>query len=234
MRLSAPIYLLKRRAKLLARQNGIPLHKALNQVAVQEGFRSWSLLASSIQSPSRSILTNLNSGDLVLLAARPGHGKTLLGLELASKAEEINRKGYFFTLDYHERDIARQFETLGIHPSAQMAVVINTSDDISTSYIIEQLKYEREPTIIVIDYLQLLDQKRSNPCLSDQIKSLKRYVLDNGSVCAVISQIDRRFDMEDKSMPGMSDVRLPNPLDLNAFNKAFFLHNGAIQMVQAA
>jgi len=38
---------------------------------------------------------------MVLIGARPGHGKTLLGLELAALAELIDRTGYFFTLDYN-------------------------------------------------------------------------------------------------------------------------------------
>lgn len=42
--LSAPIYELKRKAKLLRRKEGIPLHQALCRVAKQEGYTSWGLL----------------------------------------------------------------------------------------------------------------------------------------------------------------------------------------------
>ena len=34
--------------------------------------------------------------------------------------------------------------------------------------------------------------------------------------------------------PDFSDVRLPNPLDLSVFRKLFFLHNGKVQIDQAA
>lgn len=44
MRLSAPIYRLRQRAKLLKREAGIPLNQALDRVAKGEGFQSWSLL----------------------------------------------------------------------------------------------------------------------------------------------------------------------------------------------
>jgi hypothetical protein len=44
MRLSAPIYRLRQKAKQLAREAGIPLHQALIRVAHNEGFQSWSLL----------------------------------------------------------------------------------------------------------------------------------------------------------------------------------------------
>ncbi|MGB3315279.1 MAG: DNA helicase [Albidovulum sp.] len=237
MQLSAPVYRLKRQARLLARQTGIPLHNALDKMAVEEGFQTWSHLASysSHESPAKSVLSELEPGDLVLLGARPGHGKTLLGLELASMAAHQGRKGYFFTLDYNERDVAARLSDLGIDPAAvQDAMTVDTSDEVSADYIISCIKDEKKPTLIVIDYLQLLDQKRTNPGLDAQIRSLRRYVTDTGAICAVISQIDRSFDLGDKPMPTRSDVRLPNPLDLATFTKFFFLHNGKIQMGHTA
>ncbi|MFK4531760.1 hypothetical protein ABIF90_009741 [Bradyrhizobium japonicum] len=46
MRLSAPIYHLKRKAKRLSREEGIPLHDALDRIAATEGFSAWSMLAA--------------------------------------------------------------------------------------------------------------------------------------------------------------------------------------------
>jgi hypothetical protein len=51
MSLSAPIHVLKRRAKLRARKGDIPLHEALDRIARAEGFRSWSLLAAKNPTP---------------------------------------------------------------------------------------------------------------------------------------------------------------------------------------
>lgn len=44
MDLSAPIYELKRKAKLLGRLKGIPLNQAYACIAKQEGYASWGLL----------------------------------------------------------------------------------------------------------------------------------------------------------------------------------------------
>ena len=87
-RLSVPIYRLKRRAKQLARSEDVPLHEALDRVARDEGYAAWSLLSAraSEQPPGELLLKELSPGDLVLLGARPGHGKTLLGLELVLAA----------------------------------------------------------------------------------------------------------------------------------------------------
>ena len=43
-----------------------------------------------------------------------------------------------------------------------------------------------------------------------------------------ISQIDRRFDADDRTQPGLDDVRLPNPLDLGLFNKSIFVEGGRV------
>ncbi|MEO0566231.1 MAG: DNA helicase [Pseudomonadota bacterium] len=237
MQLSAPIYVLKRKAKIAARGNDIALYQALDNVAVEEGFSSWShLISSSVnESPAREVLSQLKSGDLALIGARPGHGKTLLGLELAASASYVRRKGYFFTLDYHERNVADQLLSIGIDTSSVIgSMVIDTSDEVSADYIITRLKAEREPAIIVVDYLQILDQRRTNPSLDVQIRSLQKYVRHEGAICVMISQIDRSFDLAEKAMPDILDVRLPNPVDLSAFRKRFFLHDGKIHFDQAA
>lgn len=50
MSLTAPIYVLKRRAKQLSREAGIPLNQALDRIARDEGFQTWSLLMARGQS----------------------------------------------------------------------------------------------------------------------------------------------------------------------------------------
>ncbi|MEM8693359.1 MAG: DNA helicase [Pseudomonadota bacterium] len=232
MRLSAPIYKLKRQAKLLARAEKIPLHTALDRVAASEGFESWSLLASntSFRSPSDRILAAIQPGEMVLLGARPGQGKTLLGLELVARAQAVGRAGYFFTLDYTSVDVVRHFEDLGFKVSDGRHAMIDTSDAVCSDHIIRRVGPTDGSEIIVVDYLQILDQKRTNPSLQDQVEDLKLYAKAKGAIVVVISQIDRIFDASGKALPGLSDVRLPNPLDLSLFDKSCFLHGGEINL----
>ena len=88
-------------------------------------------------------------------------------------------------------------------------------------------------TVVVIDYLQLLDQNRSNPGLKKQIAELKAFSEKRQIIMVFVSQVDRTFDLSNRSCPGLDDVCLPNPLDLGLFAKSCFLNNGEICVSRA-
>ena len=77
--LSASLPMLKREARRMARADGIALHAALDRVAMREGFARWSLLAARTADAftPEMVYRRLSPGDLFLVAARPGEGKTL-------------------------------------------------------------------------------------------------------------------------------------------------------------
>lgn len=233
MKLSAPIYYLKRQARDLSRNENIPLIKALDRIAGKEGFSSWSLLAAraSAASPSSELLDRLNPGDMVLLGARPGQGKTMMGLQLIAEAVKQGRRGVFFTLEYNDTDVLSRFKTVGGNLAAANGLFeFDNSDAINSDYIMDRLASAQPGTIAVIDYLQLLDQKRCNPELMVQIRALKAFASDNGLIMVFISQIDRSYDASAKSCPDLADVRLPNPLDLALFDKSCFLNDGRMRI----
>jgi replicative DNA helicase len=227
MELSQPIHRLKRRARLLARREGIPLHAALDRVAREEGFSAWSMLVARSVAPSidRMKLSQLSDGDLLLLGGRPGHGKTLLSLGLAVQAVKAGRTAVFFTLESSRAEVLRYVAAIGADPRSFAASVrIDTSDDISADHIISQLQTAARGTLVVVDYLQLLDQKRENPTLGQQVKALKAFARERGLIFVFLSQIHRSFDGGERDVPGLADVRLPNPLDLLLFTKMCFVH----------
>ncbi len=128
MKLSAPIYQLKRRAKLMARDRKIALHTALDRVAHDEGFAGWSLLSARVAAgaAANDMLSRLSDGDLLLLGARPGQGKTLRRMALPSRRAhkkllspsimpELRRTRFLFDdgADYRNR-----FDNSGSDPHA--------------------------------------------------------------------------------------------------------------------
>jgi replicative DNA helicase len=181
------------------------------------------------------LFARLCPGDLVLVGARPGQGKTLMGLELAVEAMKSGGRSVFFTLEYTEKDILDRFRSIG----AELAdfgelFEFDNSDAISADYIVKSLQSAPRGTLVVIDYLQLLDQKRENPELNAQVRKLQSFARDRGLILIFISQIDRSYDPSTKPCPDISDIRLPNPLDLSLFNKTYFLNNGEIQFKAAS
>ncbi|TIP05462.1 MAG: DNA helicase [Mesorhizobium sp.] len=236
MRLSAPVYYLKRQARLLSRRENVPLHTALDRVAAKEGFGSWSLLAAKAAevAPGDRLLERLMPGDMVLVAARPGQGKTLMSLELAVAAMKQGSRAVFFTLEYMHADILDRFRDIGADPADfDHLFEFDNSDTICAANIIEALRSAPRDTLAVIDYLQLLDQKRENPELMVQIRALRSFAREHGLVLVFISQINRSYDPARKPFPDIGDIRLPNPLDLSLFDKTCFLNKGEIQF-QAA
>ncbi|MBR0839180.1 AAA family ATPase [Bradyrhizobium liaoningense] len=237
MKLSAPVYHLKRRAKRLSREEGIPLHDALDRIATTEGFSAWSMLAAKAAAltPANRLFPQFRPGDLVLVGARPGQGKTLMSLELAVEAMRSGRRAAFFSLEYTDKDVLDRLRVIGVDP-AQFAGIfeVDCSDAISADYVVKQMSTAPRGTFVVIDYLQLLDQRRENPDLAAQVRALKSFARDKGLIVVFISQIDRSYDPAVKPCPDLSDVRLPNPLDLKLFDKTCFLNNSEVQFRAAS
>jgi len=237
MKLSAPIYALKREAKALSRQEDIPLHAALDRIAVREGLSAWSLLAARAVTRlgPEELFAQLEPGDMLLLGARPGQGKTMMSLRIAAEAMKAGRHAVFFSLEYTEREVRDRFRRIGEDPSRfGNLFAFDCSDAIGDSHIIDRLAAMPRGTVAVIDYLQLLDQSRDKPDLMQQVRALKAFARERGVIFIFLSQIDRAYDPAAKPCPGLEDVRLPNPLDLALFDKTCFLHGDELRFAAAA
>lgn len=180
--------------------------------------------------PARTIASSLSPGDLLLVAARPRQGKTLLSLEIAVEAMRSGHRSVFFSLGYTQVNILHRFRDLGLEPGDFAdRFTFECSDAICADHIVATLRGAPEGTLAVIDYLQLLDQRRSNPELQAQVRTLRAFARDRRMILVFVSQVDRSFDMSAGTVPGVEDIRLPNPLDLGLFDKACFLHAGKVR-----
>jgi replicative DNA helicase len=232
MKLSAPIHRLKQEARRLSREAEIPLHRALERIAAREGVSSWSLLAAKAAPalPAAGLFARLEPGDLVLIAARPGQGKTLMGLRLAVEAMRAGRSGTVFTLEYTHEDISGRLRAIGVDATAFAGLFeVDASDGIHAGTIIDRLASAPPGSFAVVDYLQLLDRKREHPPLAEQVEALRAFARRRGLILAFLSQVDRSYHAAAKPFPELNDVRLANPLDLGLFDKACFLNGGSVR-----
>lgn len=179
-----------------------------------------------------NLLRELALGDMVLLGARPRQGKTVLALELLLDAAIEGRRSVFFTLECADRDVLECLRT--INPKARWdAIEIVASDDICGDTIVDHLSDAQPGTIAVVDYLQILDQDRRKPTLSDQLLVLGTFARETGIILVFLSQIDRTFDPERELLPGFRHVRQPNPIPPGIFSKTCFLHDGKCRLEPA-
>lgn len=234
MKLSAPIFILKQQAKAVSQRDKVRLHVALDQIATREGFSAWSHLASSWQRQDTSSLAyqQFRPGDLILVGARPGQGKTLLGISLAVEAMTQGNQAAFFTLEYTAAEVEKRFNALGRDINEfRDRLLLDTSEDISSLHIAQRLAAAPPHTLVVIDYLQLLDQRRDKPMLDVQVRELKGFASARHAMVVCLSQISRDYESVANPYPGLQNIRLPNPVDLSLFNKACFLNNGKMQLL---
>jgi len=141
----------------------------------------------------------------------------------------------FFSLEYTEKDVLDRLRAIGVEPVRfDKLFEVDCSDAISADHVVKQMATAPRGTVVVIDYLQLLDQRRENPDLTVQVRALKSFARDKGLIVVFISQIDRSYDPSVKPCPDLGDVRLPNPLDLKLFDKTCFLNNAEVQFRAAS
>ena len=233
MKLSAPIYILKQQAKALSQRDKVRLHVALDRVARREGFNAWSHLASVWQrvDTTRSVYEQLHPGELILVGSRPGQGKTLLSIGLAIEAMTRGHRAAFFTLEATTADVDKLFEVLGRSPKEfKSKWLLDTADGISAEHIARRLDGQAPGALVVVDYLQLLDQRRDNPSLDAQVRDLKALARQSQSRVICLSQIARDYTLTSSAYPSLRDVRMPNPVDLSIFDRACFLQDGRMQL----
>jgi replicative DNA helicase len=229
--LSASIPTLKSRARKLRRAESIPLCEALDRIAAAEGFSTWSLLIAKA-ARRKELIDRLDPGDLVLLGARPGQGKTICALELVISSLRRYEEGWFFLLQNDAFDIDAAFERLGAHRSAfANTFVFEHSDEICAQGIVARIGNSiSKKAIVVIDYLQLLDQRRKSPPLQEQVSALAALAKRTGCIVILISQILSAFDAKTKRLPSIADIRLLDDLDPSIFSKLVFLHEGRLRV----
>lgn len=63
------------------------------------------------------------------------------------------------------------------------------------------------------------------------MRKLRAFARQRGLIIIFISQIDRSFEAAVKPLPDLDDIRMPNPVDLRLFDKAYFLNKGEARLL---
>ena len=191
-----------------------------------------------------TVLTGLGRGDLIILAARPGMGKTSFILNLARNAARTGKKIAFFSLEMSRDQLAQRLLSLdssvgisrlrkgGLTPEEWDRIATATGElynaqifvDESSDITVQQIKAKvrrNKPDAVFIDYLQLLTPvtKSDNRAVQVQemTRALKIMAKELAIPVVVCSQLSRAGTGRGVShVPQLSDLRESGAIEQDA------------------
>ena len=200
-------------------------------------------------------ITGLNRSDLIVLAARPGVGKTSLALNIARHvAVTAKRRVAFFSLEMGREQLASRLlstEALvegtklrsGDLSSTEWTRLIEAGDilrradiyidDTSTLTVLEmkgKLRRLDHVDLVVVDYLQLMNgtgksDNRVNE-ISEITRNLKVLAKELNVPVIALSQLRRPTERTKDHRPGLSELRDSGSIEQDA-DIVIFLHREA-------
>lgn len=194
---------------------------------------------------------NIQEHDLIVIAARPGVGKTGFALNVLENLSE-NYNCIYFNMEMTEQQIYRRL--IGINTY----IHINSLDNQEDSYVIEKTKLacdslskkkiniitggqtirtiksqiiresNNEHTIVFIDYVGLIRDTEKNRSsyerVTEIVKELRQISLDYNCTIFVLAQINRNSEKEKDKYPKISDLKESGELEQSA-TTVLMLHN---------
>lgn len=190
-------------------------------------------------------LTGLNRSDLILLAARPGMGKTSFALNIARNvAVKEKRKVAFFSLEMTKEQLtSRLLSTESLVPAMKLKTgkldenewirIIEAGDILSKTEIYfddtpgitvpemkAKLRRLRNVDLVVIDYLQLMSGGRriDNRVqeISEITRNLKIMAKEINVPVVTLSQLSRASEQRSDHKPVLSDLRDSGSIEQDA------------------
>jgi len=199
------------------------------------------------------IISGLMAPDLVLVAGRPGNGKTALLASIAMNVAEQGKRVAFFSLEMGNKQIAMRFISMvsGISYHKQLTgklsdedwplythaieklgstdykIILNDMPDISPKRMAQELRRMGDVDLIIVDYIQLAsaDKKADNRVLEvgEISRGFKRICKDFDVPMIAAAQLSRAIEQRSDKTPQLSDLRESGSLEQDS-DKVIFIH----------
>lgn len=202
-----------------------------------------------------NLITGLNRSDLILLAARPGMGKTSFALNIARSVAVVGKKTVaFFSLEMSKEQLSsRLLSTEGLIEGSRLRIgkltpeewtrLIEAGDILSRSNIyiddtpgitIPEMKAKlrrlRKVDLVVIDYLQLMSTGRRSDNrvqeISEITRNLKIMAKELNVPVITLSQLSRASEKRDDHRPQLADLRDSGSIEQDADIVLFLYREG--------
>lgn len=202
-----------------------------------------------------NIITGLNRSDLIVLAARPGVGKTSFGLNIARHASIAGkRRVAFFSLEMGKEQLASRLLSTeasvegtklrsGDLEDEEWTRLIEAGDILSKAELyfddapgitVNQMKAKirrlKDVDLVIVDYLQLMSGGKKNDNrvneISDITRNLKIMAKELDVPVIAMSQLRRPTERGKDHRPGLSELRDSGSIEQDA-DIVIFLHREA-------
>jgi replicative DNA helicase len=193
-----------------------------------------------------------HSGELTVIGARPGMGKTTFALNIAYNIASQGKKVLFFSLEMSKKQLSlRTYSMISEVPLSKIrSGLLNDEevekitssylenagvlermvlvDDVSNLYDIIKIAYSMENIdLIIVDYLQLIKTKNKYQMryqeLADIANSLKFLSKDLDIPIIALAQVNREVEKKADKRPTLSDLRESGDIEATA-DVVMFIH----------
>jgi len=214
---------------------GVVMHHVFDQLGIlAQSDSKFSGMSTGMRSLDLAI-NGLNNSDLIIVAARPGMGKTAFALNIASNvAKKYDKSVAVFSLEMATnqlgkrllagesfvdsrklntgRLVEKEWMQIGQGASAlsQTNIYLDGNPDVTVGRIKAKCRRLDNIGLIIIDYLQLMDNEDRTDSRVNAIgnisRSLKKLAMDINVPVICLSQLNRGPEKE-KRRPVASDLR---------------------------
>ena len=201
------------------------------------------------------VMTGLNRSDLILLAARPGMGKTSFALNIATNvAMKSGKKVAVFSLEMSREQLVERIMSGDALVSgnkmrtgeltsqewvrlatcskelAKAPILVDDTASITVPEMKARLRRARDVELVIIDYLQLMSSGSRNEnrvqVVSEITRSLKVMAKEMNVPVIVLSQLSRQPETRSDHRPMLSDLRESGSIEQDA-DLVLFLYRDA-------
>ena len=203
-----------------------------------------------------NLIFGLNPSDLILIAARPGMGKTSFATNIATNVAKLHnsREICIFSLEMSKEQIAarilssearvtseqmrtgqirdKQWGDIGqaVDVLSHLAIYIDDTANISIGEMKAKLRRKKNLGLVVIDYLQLMSTGRRDGNrvaeISEITRNLKVMAKELNVPVIALSQLSRSPEQRPDKRPLLSDLRDSGSIEQDADIVMFLYRDG--------
>ncbi len=199
-----------------------------------------------------NLLVGMGAGDMVLVGARPGVGKTSFTMNIATRASKVYGKTVcVFSLEMSAEQLVMRMLSneakidnmvlrsgrllpehwnsiaLAANSLSQCNVLIDDTAGMSVTRMMARLRRVKDLGLVVIDYLQLMQSEGHSDNRAVEVgeisRGIKLMAKEFGVPVLTCAQLNRAVESRKEGVPQLSDLRDSGSIEQDA-DSVMFLH----------